>query len=111
MSFTRTYERDTATIPSGSATSSAVDARAHALFGIVLPSTFDGTSLTITVSTSETGTFQTLEDQYGSAITLTVEASRSYALPNDVAAWPWFKLVAGSNQTTTDTVITVVKKA
>ena len=43
----------------------------------------------------------------GASVTLTVEASKAYALPEALFGAPYCKLVAGSSQTTTDTVIPV----
>jgi hypothetical protein len=52
-----------------------------------------------------------LEDDTGASITLTVEASKAYALPPELFAFPCCKLVAGTSQTTTATAISVCLKA
>lgn len=86
----------TVTIANTETTSTAVDARSAALFGVALPAAFTGTSLTFTVCSTEDGTYQTLEDSTGNAVSLTVEQGKSYTLPNELAPWPWFKIVSGS---------------
>lgn len=101
-------DTQTATIASGATASGAVDARGASGGGYALPSTFDGTTLTFTVCSTSGGTYQTLYDQYGNALSVTVAASRSYPLPQELFGWPYFKFVAGTSQSTTDTIITVV---
>lgn len=98
----------TATIASGATESDAVELRSFAGGGYALPSTFDGTTLTFKVCSTEDGTFQTLYDQYGSALSITVAASRSFPLPQEIFGWLFFKFVAGTSQSTSDTSITVV---
>lgn len=98
----------TATIASGAAASDAVDARGYSGGGYRLPSTFDGTALTFQVSEAEAGTYATLYDQYGSALSVVVAASRAYPLPQELFGWPFFKLVSGTNQSTSNTLIPVV---
>jgi hypothetical protein len=99
-----------ARIASGSGTSEAVATMGHVIFGAVLPSTLDGTALTFTVSHDGT-TYQALYNNDGSTQTsMTVAASRSVDLPTALAAWPYFKLVMGTNQSTTDTDIYIVMK-
>ncbi len=104
----RKSETVTATIAVGAASTGPVDARGYAGGGYILPSTFDGTALTFTVCDTEGGTYQTLYDQYGGALSVTVAASRSYPLPQELFGWPYFKFVAGTSQSTTDTDITVI---
>ena len=104
----RKAETVTATIVSGAAASAAVDFRGYAGGGYILPSTFDGTALTFTVCDTEGGTYQTLYDQYGNALSVTVAASRSFPLPQELFGWPFFKLVSGTNQSTSNTLIPVV---
>lgn len=100
----------TATIADSGTTSEAVSTDGCALFGAALPSTFDGTTLEFTVSADGT-TYQTLyrSDGVTKEAMTGLAASRSYDLPTALAAWPYFKLVAGSQ--TGATIITIVKKA
>ena len=94
-----------ATIPVNTATSEVITTDGYAFGGYILPATFDGTTMTFTVSTEYGGTYVALEDSDGNAITHVVEASKAYIFPPELFAFPYAKLVAGSNQTTTDTVI------
>jgi hypothetical protein len=80
-----------------------------AIFGLVVPSTFDGTTITFQVSHDGT-TYQALYDEFNVAVSMTVAASRSYNLPSALAPWSYLKLVCGSAQTTTDTAFVIVGK-
>ena len=95
------------TIASGATESDELVLDGYAMGMVHLPSTFDGTSLTFMVSPTFGGTYVALEDSSGASISLTVEASKAYALPEALFGAPYCKLVAGSSQTTTDTVIPV----
>jgi hypothetical protein len=79
------------------------------LAGVFIPAEFDGTTLTITASTSLTGTYVTVQDGAGSTLTLTTTASRYMPISNLalVSGLRYIKLVAGTSQTTTDTVFTL----
>lgn len=101
----------TATIVSGGATSGAVDFSGANAGGFLLPATFDGTAMTFTVCDTLAGTYVGLQNAAGSAaVSVTVAASKGYPLPVELAGWPYFKFVAGTNQSTSDTVITVTRK-
>ena len=93
------------TIPVSTATSEVITTDGYAFGGYILPATFDGTAMTFLVCTEYGGTYVALEDSDGNAITHVVEASKAYVFPPELFAFPYAKLVAGSNQTTTDTVI------
>lgn len=101
----------TATIASGGTTSGAVDLSGCTLVGLFIPSTFDGTTITITASTTLGGTYVTVQDGDGSSSAFTITTTASRYVPLDNLAIPaglvFIKLVAGSSQTTTDTVITL----
>lgn len=98
----------TATIAASGTTSEAVDLSGCDLCGIFVPSTFDGTTITLTASTTIDGTFVAVQDGNGNAFTITTTASR-YAPVNNlaiVAGLRYIKLVCGT-QSTTDTVFTL----
>src|SRR3954454_17655175 len=101
----------TATIAVSGTTSGAVDLSGCTLVGLFIPSTFDGTTLTITASSALGGTYVSVQQDHtsGSAYTITTAASRYVPLDNlDIpAGLEFIKLVAGSSQTTTATVITL----
>lgn len=85
----------TVTIANGETTSTAFDARGFANFGLIMPAAFTGTSMTFQVSHDNT-TFQALTTTTGSTVSITVAAAKSYALPVQLAAWRYFKVVSGS---------------
>lgn len=90
-----------------SATSPAIDQRNGKLAGLILPASIaSATSCTFTVSDSESGTFVPLYDESGNAISITVAASHAVKVGlDDLAAWPWVKLVMSQAQTA-GTVVT-----
>ena len=77
---------------------------------LYLPSTWDGTSLTFQVCDTSGGTYIGYEAADGSAVTLTVEASKAYSIPEGVFGAKYMKITSGSNQTTTDTIVTATFK-
>ncbi len=99
----------TATVAATGTTSGAVDLSGTDLVGIFVPSTFDGTTITITASTAIDGTFVAVQDGDGSTFTLTTTASRYVPVKNLalISGLRYIKLVAGSTQNTTDTVFTL----
>jgi hypothetical protein len=111
LKLNRVNAYQTATIAVSAATSDELTLDGFAFGGIILPSTYDGTAMTFTVCNTFGGTYVALEDADGVAIDLVVEASKAYALPAELFAFPYAKLVAGTNQTTTATEIAVCLKA
>lgn len=100
----------TVTIASGQTTSTAVDAREGAIYGFVLPSAFTGTAVTFTVCDTEAGTYRTLKDADGADVSVTVAASGAYTIPNEIAPWPFFKLVSGSAEGAARSIVVVRKR-
>lgn len=95
-----------ATIAAGQTTSDVIDLGGTDLCGLFIPPEFDGTALTITASPTAGGTFVTVQSG-GSDYTLTVAASKYCPIENlaVVAGLRFIKLVAGTVQATTATVI------
>ncbi len=99
------------------ATSTTVSAEAYlgdkVLVGLVVPSTFDGTTITITNSDVSGGTFVAVQadNSASTAYTITTTASR-YVPINEVVSkgLKFIKLTCGSAQTTTDTVFQLVTR-
>lgn len=106
--ITRASHEYDLTVLNGATVSDAFDARPGAMYGLVIPSTFDGTTITFQVS-ADNSTYQSLYDTSNAQVSMTVAASRSYDLPTELAAWPFFKIVCGTSQTGS-TVFTVVAK-
>ena len=100
----------TATVASTETVSGAVDTRGYDAFGVVVPSTFDGTEISFQVS-ADNSTFQALYDITGQLVTMPVAASRSYDLPGELTAWPYFKIVCATPQASTSTVFTVAMRS
>lgn len=98
------------TIAAGAATSSAFVVDGFAIGMVHLPSTFDGTAITFTVCATAGGTYVPYEGSDGSAVSITTSASNAFALPEGLFGTRYAKLVSGSNQADTDTVITITTK-
>lgn len=96
------------TIASGQTTSAAIDLGEYTLIGIDIPSNFDGTTLTLLHSTTSGGTYNSVQIDHtsASAFTITTAASRYVPLSNLAipAGLRFVKLVAGTSQSTSDTV-------
>lgn len=103
-----------ATVAVGGTTSAEVDLKGQVLVGIFVPSTFDGTTITLTAATASGGTFVTVQDSDGSSSAFTITTTASRYVPIDnlaiTAGLRFVKLVCGSSQTTTDTVFTLATR-
>ena len=83
----------------------AFDLRAAAFGGLIVPATVNGTSLSFLVSDDREGTFVPLNDADGSNIVLTIASATAgaVALPPELFAFNWAKVVCATAQTTTNT--------
>lgn len=99
-----TSRTQTLTIANGQTVSDAYRASNTAAYGLQLPATFTGTSVTFQVSADNGTTYQALYEydtatDDGSAtraVTLAVAQGRSYDLPAALASFTHFKIVSGS---------------
>lgn len=107
LKLNRANNTATVTIASGATESGALTLDGYAMGMVFLPSTFDGTSVTFICCATKGGTYVPLEDASSNAVTITTAASQCFALPDALFGAPYCKLVAGSTQTTTDTMIVV----
>lgn len=99
------------TITTGEATTptDGVDLIGMSLVGVFIPSTFDGTAITLTACNTQGGTYLPVYDKAGNAYTITTAASRYvYFNPADFAGIRFIKFVTGTSQTTTSTVFVLV---
>ena len=105
------------TIASGSAISDALDMGASpdafgGLAGFVMPAAFTGASVTFQVSADDS-TYQALYNSSNSQVSITVSASRSYALLQDVRSclqmWRYVKIVSASNEGGARTIVAVYR--
>lgn len=107
------------TIANGGTVSDAFEASSCAAFGLQLPATFTGTSITFQVSADRGTTYQALYEydtvtDDGSATRVTTRAvvqGRSYDLPAALTAWTHFKIVSGSAEGAARTLYVTGKKA
>lgn len=84
-----------------------IDLYGYSLLGITFPSTFDGTTIGFTVASSLGGTYVQMLDKNGSAYSKTCAASKYLPLdPTDFAGIQFIKPVTGTNQDTSDTILT-----
>jgi len=101
----------TATIASGGTQSGVVDLSGCTLCGIYIPSTFDGTTLTVQTSPTVDGTYVNAQasSSASTVYTITVAASQYVPLENLSvgAGWRFIKFTAGTSQSTTDTILTL----
>lgn len=94
-----------ATIAIGTSTTIGIvaDVRGYVIVGLVVPSTFDGTTISFQVS-HDNSTFQALYDATNTLVSMTIAASRTYAPWAELQGWSYIKIITGSTQTTTDTL-------
>jgi hypothetical protein len=80
------------------------------LSAIILPGTLTSTALTFTVASAPDGTYTSLCDTSGSAISYTVAASKAMAFPKDTfAPWQYVTLNFGTNEGADRTIIYLVR--
>lgn len=112
LKLLRRSENGTTTIAVSAATSAPIVFDGYSFGGFILPAEYDGTTgITFTVCDTRGGTYVALEDATGAAISVVGEASKAYAFPPEIFAFPYGKIVAPGNQSTTDTVIPVCLRA
>lgn len=91
-------ENRTITIADNAQASSAFSTKGYARGSIGIPTGFVGTALTFSVSLDDS-TYFGVEAAGGSAVSLTVEATKVYALPVEIMGWPYVKVTSGSSET------------
>jgi hypothetical protein len=101
----------TCTVTSTATVSGATDLTGYRNFGLIVPSTFDGTTITFQVSDTSGGTYVALYDITNTQVSMTIAASRAYDLPGELMVWRYMKIVCGTTQATTDTVFQLVAKS
>jgi hypothetical protein len=106
----RAQSGTTATIANAGTVSNAVDFSYSDGGGFALPAAFTGAAMTFNVCNTRTGTFQQLMNAAGSAaVSVTVAAGKSYPLPVELEAWPYFQFVSGTAEGGARTIIVVRK--
>lgn len=106
----KTYE-NTAVIAASGTTSNAVDLEENDLVGVIFPASMTGTSVTITMAASLTGTYNTHYDQSGSAVTISV-VNGSAAIDNlaHTAGLRFIKLVSNGTEAAERTITLVQRR-
>jgi len=101
----------TSSVAISGTTTPAIDTAGYRFFGLIIPSTFDGTVISFTGCDTSGGTYQAIYDIFGNLVQMTVAASRSYDLPGELSAWRFIKIVCATTQATTTTDFTLVMRS
>lgn len=102
----------TVVIATSVTTSAAYDLADFDLVGLITPSTFDGTDITFLVS-ADNVTFVPLAASNGAATAYTIVTTTSTATPINptiFAGFRYVKIKTTTNQGTTDTIFTILKR-
>lgn len=111
MPQVETVELHTVTIADEATTSDAASLVGDTLVGLITDAAIDSTAITFTVSTTVDGTYVPLHAPGGSAVSVTVAASRAiYLDPLIFGPWRFIKLVGGTAQDGADTVVTLLTR-
>lgn len=86
---------DVVVIAASGTKSAAFNAREGIVYGVFVPAGFEGTALTFEVAAYEAGAFSPLTI----ADVLTVAAGGAYLLPDELAPFPFFKIVSNATET------------
>ena len=89
----------TTNIASGATTSSEIDLSGTTICGIYIPSAFTGTGLTFSASTVSGGTFVSIRDGAGNAISKTIAAGQYLRLdPTDFVGVRFLQIVSNATE-------------
>lgn len=101
----------TVTVTAGQTVSAEVDTAGMRNLGLIVPSTFDGTTITFQVSNVAGGTFVALYDMTNTQVSMTIAVSRAYDLPGELLPWRFLKIVCGTAQATENTDFILVYRS
>ncbi len=105
------FNTATITIASDTKLSNKVDLSNQILVGIIVPSTFDGTTLTLNTSSAIGGTYVPVQAAIGANTVYTITTTASQYVPLDKAitqGLQFVQLACTSDQTSTNTIFTLV---
>lgn len=89
----------TATIANGTTTSTEIDLTKTDIVGIYIPAAFTGTAITFTSAFTSGGTFGSVRDGAGAALSLTVAQGQFVKVsPADFIGILYLKIVSGSTE-------------
>lgn len=99
----------TASVPVGQQNTPVIDIRGYSRFGLWVPSTFDGSAISVWVGHDGVGV-QLLYDITNTAVSVgsgVVAAGRNYDLPGEISSWPYvlFSCISVQAGTATDFVL------
>lgn len=102
----------TQTVPVGTNTPSAgVDLIGLRNWGILIPSNFDGSTISFFTSDTLGGTYVAVRDITNTIVSLPVTLSSYTDIPGELMAIRFLKIVTGINQAGTDTVFSIIGKS
>lgn len=96
MTMERQIVQTSVVIANGQTVSGVIAKQSMAMVGAVMPASFEGATLTFQVSADGTTYVELDDNSSGSAISATVAASKAVTLPAELAPWPFFKIVSGT---------------
>ena len=98
LKLNRSAQSFTVSVAASGTTSGAFPVDGYSFGGVQLPASLTSTAMTFTVSDTLAGTYVTLTDSAGNSISQTVAASKAFALPPELFAFKYAKLVCGSSE-------------
>lgn len=98
------------TIANGATTSGVQNCINGALIGIVMPAAFTGTSISLTASSSATGTFTPVYNSSGIQVAIQVGTSRTILFsPTDFIGLKYVKLVSNGAEAADRSIICILR--
>ena len=98
LKLNRSAQTLTASVAASGTTSGAFIVDGYSFGGVQCPASLTSTTITFTVSDTLAGTYVALTDSAGTSISQTVAASKAFALPPELFAFKYAKLVCGSSE-------------
>lgn len=98
LKLNRRGEPGTVSVAASGTTSGAFVVDGYSFGGVQCPAALTSTTMTYTVCDTYGGTYVPLTDSTGTSISQTVAASKAFALPPEIFAFNYAKLVCGSSE-------------
>lgn len=103
---------DSVTLEIGETISYPLNTYGTSLVGMIVPSSFSGTELSIQGALTGSGPFYTMKNSSGDAVSITISGAGYYALaPQDFTSLQFLKFVSNATQVSEDCIIQVVTRA
>jgi len=98
-------------INSGQSVSAAnLDISSYSAVSIIMPSAFDGTSITFQATNTLAGTLQPVYDRYGYIITVPVAPNRWIDLPAEIGKCAFIRVVSSATESAARTIVLYGKR-